>query len=381
MILGIDASNIRAGGGVTHLVELLRASDPNVGGFSKVIVWACKATLDQLEDYPWLIKKKDPLLDRNLFMRLFWQRFLLKAKAKKSNCDLLFVPGGNNVSGFQPAATMSQNMLPFEWGELFRFGFSIFTLRFILLRFSQSRSFKRSNGVIFLTQYAKNGVEKVTGKLLKRTAVIPHGINSRFYLMPRPQRKFEEFTEFKPCRAVYVSIVHLYKHQWNVVEAIAKLRKDGLHIVLDLVGPTGTGSKILADSISKFDPNHEFVTYKGNIPYDDLHELYVKADIGVFASSCENLPNILLENMASGLPVACSNMGPMQEVLLNAGVYFSPEKPVEIAEAIFLLLHNEVLRGQLAFDAYKISQNYTWKKCANDTFLFLGSIASINSQS
>lgn len=39
MILGIDASNIRAGGGVTHLVELLRAANPSVHGFEKVIVW------------------------------------------------------------------------------------------------------------------------------------------------------------------------------------------------------------------------------------------------------------------------------------------------------------------------------------------------------
>lgn len=35
MILGIDASNIRAGGGVTHLVELL---DPQAHRFNHVIV-------------------------------------------------------------------------------------------------------------------------------------------------------------------------------------------------------------------------------------------------------------------------------------------------------------------------------------------------------
>jgi hypothetical protein len=38
MILGIDASNIREGGGVTHLVELLRSVDPLVHGFSQVVV-------------------------------------------------------------------------------------------------------------------------------------------------------------------------------------------------------------------------------------------------------------------------------------------------------------------------------------------------------
>ena len=48
MIIGIDASNIRAGGGVTHLDELLRAADPEAHGFSQVIVWSGSATLDRM---------------------------------------------------------------------------------------------------------------------------------------------------------------------------------------------------------------------------------------------------------------------------------------------------------------------------------------------
>jgi len=44
MHLSIDASNIRPGGGVTHLVELLRAADRLAYGFSQVIVWGGQAT-------------------------------------------------------------------------------------------------------------------------------------------------------------------------------------------------------------------------------------------------------------------------------------------------------------------------------------------------
>lgn len=46
MRLGINASNIRAGGSVTHLVELLRAADRLAYGFSQVIVWGGEATLE-----------------------------------------------------------------------------------------------------------------------------------------------------------------------------------------------------------------------------------------------------------------------------------------------------------------------------------------------
>ena len=38
MILGIDASNIRAGGGVTHLRNLLQYGCPSDVGIKKVIV-------------------------------------------------------------------------------------------------------------------------------------------------------------------------------------------------------------------------------------------------------------------------------------------------------------------------------------------------------
>ena len=38
IIVGIDAANARTGGGVTYLVELLRASDPESFGIKKVII-------------------------------------------------------------------------------------------------------------------------------------------------------------------------------------------------------------------------------------------------------------------------------------------------------------------------------------------------------
>jgi hypothetical protein len=52
MILGIDASNVRGGGGVTHLVELLAAADPVAAGFKCVVVWSGQATLGRIADKP-----------------------------------------------------------------------------------------------------------------------------------------------------------------------------------------------------------------------------------------------------------------------------------------------------------------------------------------
>ena len=49
--LGIDASNICDGGGLTHLVELLHAAKPATHGFEKIYVWAPSATLAQVNHY------------------------------------------------------------------------------------------------------------------------------------------------------------------------------------------------------------------------------------------------------------------------------------------------------------------------------------------
>ena len=82
------------------------------------------------------------------------------------------------------------------------------------------------------------------------------------------------------------------------------------------------------------DPDGDFITYKGTVPHEQLNAHYAAANLCVFASSCENMPNILLEGMASGLPIACSNRGPMSEILGDAGLYFDPEVVDSIAEAI-----------------------------------------------
>lgn len=376
MILCIDASNIRAGGGLTHLVELLSAADPRAHGFNRVIVWAGMATLAKINDRDWLTKVNDPLLERGWPYRVFWQRFRLKKLAQQAECDVLFVPGGSYAGSFKPVVTMSQNLLPFEMQELRRYGGSLTTLRLTLLRRSQSRSFRHADGVIFLTQYAHDSVLTITGALQGQTLIIPHGLNTRFQMKRRIQRAIAEYNIANPYRLLYVSIIDHYKHQWHVVEAVAALRLEGVPVTLDLIGPAYPPAlERLETSMNRWDPHRSWVNYHGPIPYEDLHLKYAEADLGIFASSCENMPNILLETMAAGLPVACSNRGPMPEVLGDAGVYFDPEQPLDIARALRELINSPQLRTEMAKASYERSLQYSWQRCAKDTFFFLGQAA------
>jgi len=370
--LGIDASNICDGGGLTHLVELLHAAKPVTHGFEKIYVWAPSATLAQIKEKPWIMKRSDPLLEQHYLQRAFWQRKRLSQLLKFEKCDLLFVLGGSFTTDFRPVVVMNQNLLPFEWRELLRFGLSRQTLRLILLRFLQSRSLHHANGSVFLTKYAMAAVLKVTGEVSGATTVVPHGVDTRFANPPRKPKPLESYCKQNPFQFLYVSSVDVYKHQWKVAGAVANLRMRGYPIALDLVGAAFPPSlKRLRRTMDKIDRAGAFVRYLGAEPHDELPARYASADACVFASSCENLPNILLEGMASGLPIACSDRGPMPELLGDAAVYFNPELQSSIEEALERLLNSPELRYNLAKKTYQLSQKYTWDKCADQTFDFL----------
>lgn len=376
MILGIDASNIRDGGGVTHLVEMLKVADPNKYGFSRIIVWGGSNTLDKLDELGWLTKSQLPVLDKNLLYRFFWQWFNLPKIARAAGCTLLFIPGGTYFGNFKPFVTISQNLLPFEWFELFRYGFSTKTLKMLLLRLSQSYTFHVANGLIFLTKYAKNAVGNVINVPSDKTRIIPHGIHNRFVAPPKKQLSIQTYTSENPFKILYVSVIEMYKHQWNVAEAVSILHNAGIPVVLDLVGPAYPPAlKLLKTMLAKIDPEGNVISYIGPISHADLHNKYAESDLCVFASSCENLPIILLEGMAAGLPIACSNFGPMPEILGEAGVYFNPLNSKDISIAIKKLIDNPELRAKIATLAFEKAKQYSWNKCAEDTFQFLADIA------
>ena len=101
--IGIDASNIRHGGGRTHLVELLIAADLHRNGFSEVFVWGSKDTLGKLPNYSWLKKMWTPALEGGLLRRILWQRFSLGKAAHATHCNVLFVPIDNiQIVGYSP---------------------------------------------------------------------------------------------------------------------------------------------------------------------------------------------------------------------------------------------------------------------------------------
>jgi len=373
MIVGIDGSNIRGGGGVTHLVSLLAAAAPAAHDIDRIIVWGNRALLDQLPEHPWLDPRHESALDRGLLSRLHWHASELPRWAGTC-CDVLFEPGGIAAHSFTPMVTMSQNLLPFDSREMRRYGISRVGLRLCLLRAAQARSFRRADGVIFLTHAARECVTRRIGAC-RRSAVIPHGLEDRFRLAPRAARPLEALGPGAPLKLLYVSIVDVYKHQSVVAEAVASLRSEGLPLRIDFIGPAYPPElRRLRRTLSRLDPTGEFLCYRGAVPNSLLHQEYHAAELFVFASSCETFANILVEAMAAGLPIASSDRGPLPEVLGGAGELFDPERVDSVAASIRRLVCDPVLRRRRAEAAFTRAAEFCWKRCAAETLDFIASV-------
>ncbi len=377
LTIGIDAANLRDGGGITHLVEILQSGKPDQHGISKIIVFGGTKILDALQERPWLFKVYIPSLDKGLGHRLLWQKTKLVLTAKGHACDLLFAPGGSFFGSFCPVVTMSRNMLPFDLEEIRRYGWSSRRLRLLLLRYIQSKSLRKAQGVIFLTEYAMHAVQNVTGRLKSSISLIPHGLNNRFRQNPKPQKSISQYNSTNPFRLIYVSSIDQYKHQWCVISAVAALRAEGFPLRLDLIGPAHhrPSLKQLSLSLMRHDPHQEWAHYHGPMPHEALHKMYAMADVGVFASSCENMPNILLEKMAAGLPIASANKGPSPEILGEMAFYFDPLSPEQIASALKTLLLSPEMRAANADQNFRLASKYSWANCSDKTLSFLAQIA------
>lgn len=366
MRVGIDASTIGIGGGLHHLIELLSAAKPTKNGITIVQIWASNRVINQLPDKPWLLKTPVKILNRSLLHK-YWWRFWILPSLTKHHCDILFTPTAG-LSRFHPYVSMCQNQLVFDKDERKRYGFSWSRLRIELLTFLQKKSFQYADGVIFLTEFSKQSAGHLQGK----TQVIPHGINPIFIQSPSNQK----VTNFN---ILYPSTIDLYKYQWNVAEAVLNLKNKGFNITLEFVGAVlnQKAFQFLKPFLSNAP---ETIHYRGEVGFEEMQQYYHDADIVVFASGCETFGMILLEAMAMGKPIACSNRSSMPETLGESGVYFDPDDVVSIEKALELLIINAELRNTIAELAHQKALAYSWEKCANQTFQFLADVYRDNEQ-
>ena len=372
--LAIDASRNRSGGAIAHLKGILAHSNPREFGINHIHLWSYKELLDNIPDKDWLTKHSHPSIEKSILKQIYWQRFTFKSLFKSQGCNILLNPDAGTFSRIKPCVTMSRDMLSYEPGISKLYGFSMARIRIILLGYVQRQALSRASGVIFLTRYASTSIQRFCGKLTN-LKFIPHGIGEEFKNSgsKRPWPKSKEQT----IECVYVSNIDKYKNHTSVLEAFRILWDDGFNVKITFVGGGSPNAKRkLSKIVDEVDPEKLFSRQIGHVDHKELSKILSETNLFVFASSCENMPNTLIEGMSCGLPIACSAMGPMPEVLKDGGVYFNPTNSDSIATAIAQIIKNPKLRQRISKRSLALSKKYSWKNCGDQTWSFLADIAN-----
>lgn len=372
--IGIDASNVE-GGAITHLTEMFYVISPFDYANIKFVIWGKSKFKYAFFDKPNVEFIENDNVTTNYLARCKWGFYTLPRQIKIKKIDNLLVPGGIFFRKSCCVTTICQNMLPFEYREMIRFFARPRFFKFLLLRFLHIVSFSRSDGVIFLSDYARKHVANNKFVNLKSSCVIPHGINKEFFNENKSNVKRELKLTNKRYNIVYVSTIDLYKHQDKVISAISGLRDVGHDIRVDFFGSAYEPALVkLRRKLSIVDPDSSWARYHGVVKYEELPAIYKNYDFAIFASSCENLPNIVLETMASGLPLLSSDMGPMPDIIKDGGIYFNPVSIEDIKEKLLEGINNPTRLLNKAIIAKQIALNYSWENTAKETIAYLTEI-------
>ena len=109
------------------------------------------------------------------------------------------------------------------------------------------------------------------------------------------------------------------------------------------------------------------VAFPSYVDAADLEGLYALASCFVFASINEGFGIPILEAMARGVPVACSNVSALPEVAGDAARYFDPLSVPDIAGALIELIADRELADRLVDRGRLREASFTWEATARGT--------------
>ncbi len=189
-----------------------------------------------------------------------------------------------------------------------------------------------------------------------RTAYIPNGVEPRFFL---PRR----YSSDGPLKLLYAGT-------WLDQRGIFYLRDALVRLAPQLPGITMTfaGCGCPPEAIKEFfGPKlAPTVVVQPVVPSGQMQELFASHDIFLFPSLLEGLPSVLLEAMASGMPVITAECCGMPDVVEDGftGLLVPPADALAIEEAVLRLAASSDLRQRLGQAAQQTMTRYTWERSA-----------------
>lgn len=376
MVIVINILSARHGGGQTYVNNLL-------GNLEKGNDWEIfiltSSFLDVSVDATKVKQIAVHWINRNPFFRWAWEKIRLPGLLKKLKADILFCPGGlvsTRVPSGCRVVTMFRNMIPFDREQRIRYPLGYMRLRNWLLERGLLSSMCNADLVIFISNFARQVIESRAPDRIKKSVVIPHGTNEQFKIQNPTDLRRPDWLP-KEDYLLYVSDFQDYKNHLEVAQGYAllkKLRPTPEKLVFVGYNRTRYGKKVAAEILRL--GLEEDIIMAGSKKYEDLPAVYYNAKLFIFASSCENCPNILLEAMGAGRPLLVSNKQPMPEFGRDAVVYFDPVSPEDLSKKILSIINQPMLLEELSRKAKDLSRQFDWQVTSRKTWEAIASLVN-----
>lgn len=150
----------------------------------------------------------------------------------------------------------------------------------------------------------------------------------------------------------------------SALRAFALLRQQipGARMTIAGTGPDEARLRQLAQTLSIADA----VVFCGRLDRDAVAQLYRRASVMLNPSLADNMPNSLLEALASGVPVVSTRVGGVPYMVEHevSALLTPPGVPEAMAQALIRILQDTTLRERLIRHGLEKVQDYTWQKIA-----------------
>jgi glycosyltransferase involved in cell wall biosynthesis len=225
---------------------------------------------------------------------------------------------------------------------------------------------RRSDRVIAISRATCSDLVELVGLERERIDVVPQGLGNVRRGAPLPERETRARFELgERVILLGLSAKRPHKNLAMLIEALA-LIPPGKRPVLVLPGYQTAHELELIGCARSFGVEGD-IRFRGWISTDELEGLWAIARAFVFPSIYEGFGLPVLEAMARGVPVACSNASALPEVAGDAALLFDPHDKSAIAAAIQRLLGDDELRDRLRARGEVRAKQFSWKRTAELT--------------
>ncbi len=215
-----------------------------------------------------------------------------------------------------------------------------------------------SNKIITVSDYSRQSIYDRFRTEKGKVKVIYNSVESK----PNSLPKYEPENYF-----LFVGETERAKNFGALLAAFEMLPvkiQEKYHMIV--VGKKGNDHENILAKIRGTHLEHK-VHFKGYVDDNELMELYAKAYAFVFPSLFEGFGLPVLEAMAYGVPVLCSNTSSIPEVGGDAVLTFSPYNPAELCSQMKKLISDPSLRNVMIQKGLERSRLFTREKAAQET--------------